>query len=316
MSTKQIAVTGASGFVGKNLVPYLTERSIGIYSVVRNGSDLTERSVPFRLFDTSYIDQHGITAIVHLAGKAHDLKNVSDASEYFQVNTELTKKIFNAFVHSAATLFIYISSVKAVTDNTTEPVTEETIAHPQTIYGQSKRAAEEYLLSQEIPFGKRCIILRPCMIHGPGNKGNLNSLYQFIAKGIPYPLGAFENRRSFLGIDNFCYVINAILNTPFLATGIYNIADDQALSTNELIKEMGEARGKKPLILPINRSFVRGVARLGNKLHFPFNSDRLGKLTQNFIVSNVKIITALNIKLPVSAIDGIRKTIRSFVAHK
>ena len=95
-----------------------------------------------------------------------------------------------------------------------------------------------------IPKNKQVYILRPCMIHGPGNKGNLNLLYNVVKKGIPWPLGDFDNRRSFTSIDNLCYVIEGLLN-QYVPTGIYHMGDDEALSTNELIGIMCEAMGKK-----------------------------------------------------------------------
>src|SRR5690606_1547157 len=115
------------------------------------------------------------------------------------------------FLKRDAEVFIYMSSVKAAADTVDGILTEEKQPNPKTPYGQSKRKAEEYLLNATLPEGKRVYILRPCMIHGPGNKGNLNLLYKFVQKGIPYPLAAFENRRSFLSIDNLNFVILQLL---------------------------------------------------------------------------------------------------------
>src|SRR5690606_13373271 len=131
-------------------------------------------------------------AIIHLAGKAHDTQNTSSPEEYFQVNTELTKQLFDKFLQSNARDFIYFSSVKAVADTVSGLLGEDVTPNPQTPYGQSKWQAEQYLNSQPLPEGKRLFILRPCMIHGPGNKGNLNLLYQVSSKGLPWPLAAFE----------------------------------------------------------------------------------------------------------------------------
>lgn len=311
-----IAITGTTGFVGKNLLPYLGEQGLEIFSVVRDGSSGDQHTVSFNEFDAGYIDRKNIHTVIHMAGKAHDLKNTGDEADYFHVNTTLTKKIFDSFIQSSATLFVYISSVKAVADAPDAIVTEDLPAAPQTPYGRSKFESEKYLLSKPLSAGKRCVILRPCMIHGPDNKGNLNTLYKFVDMGIPYPLGAFENRRSFLGIDNFCYVMYAIIIHPLLETGIYNIADDEALSTNELIREIGKITGSRAWIFKWNRYFIKQVARLGDLFHLPFNSHNLAKLTENFVVSNTKLLQALDIKMPVSALEGIRKTIRSFVVHK
>ena len=150
------------------------------------------------------------------------------------------------------------------------------------------------------------------MIHGPGNKGNLNLLYNVVKKGIPWPLGDFENKRSFTSIDNLCYVVEGLLSKD-VASGIYHMGDDEALSTNELIALMCEAMGKKPHIWKMNRKMMEGCAGLGTLLHLPLNTERLRKLTENYVVSNEKIKSALGIgRMPVCAADGIRKTIKSF----
>src|SRR5690606_26024458 len=137
------------------------------------------------------------------------------------------------------------------------------------------------------PIGKRIYILRPCMIHGPGNKGNLSALYQIVAKGLPWPLGAFENQRSFLSIENLCFVVKELLENEQIQSGIYNVSDDKPLSTNELIKILGESLGrKKNLIWKVNQSFVKSLAKFGDYSHLPLNSERLQKLTENYVVSN------------------------------
>ena len=150
------------------------------------------------------------------------------------------------------------------------------------------------------------------MIHGPGNKGNLNLLYNVVKKGIPWPLGDFENKRSFTSIDNLCYVVEGLL-TRDVASGIYHMGDDEALSTNELIALMCEAMDKEPHIWKMNRKMMEGCAGLGTLLHLPLNTERLRKLTENYVVSNEKLKAALGIeKMPVCAAEGIMKTIRSF----
>jgi nucleoside-diphosphate-sugar epimerase len=150
------------------------------------------------------------------------------------------------------------------------------------------------------------------MIHGPGNKGNLNLLYQVVQKGVPWPLGAFENRRSFTSMDNLCFAINGLLNKD-VPSGIYNMGDDEALSTNELIQMMCEAMARPVRIWHINNRLMNGIAQVGSILHLPLNNERLRKLTENYVVSNAKIKKALAVdRLPVSAKEGLKKTIRSF----
>src|SRR5690606_9902944 len=116
--------------------------------------------------------------------------NTSADVEYFKVNRDLTVALFDQFLQSDIRDFFYFSSVKAVADTVEGPLTEDSVANPLTPYGKSKREAEKYLLAQELPIGKRLFIIRPCMIHGPGNKGNLNLLYKVVEKGLSLTLAA------------------------------------------------------------------------------------------------------------------------------
>jgi len=293
---RNITLTGASGFVSSHLKKYLSSYQIESLSV---------RYVPDQKIKIN------ADAIIHLAGKAHDLKNVSQPQEYYEANFELTKQLFDSFLNSEASVFIFMSSVKAVADKIDGVLTEEDIPNPKTHYGISKLQAEKYILSK-ISDRKRVYILRPCMIHGPGNKGNLNLLYKLVTKGLPWPLGAFENQRSFLSIENLCFAIKQLLENESIPSGIYNIADDESLSTNELIALLGQSLGKRNKTLSISTSLIQKIALLGDKLKLPLNSERLQKLTENFVVSNQKIKKAIGKELPIKARKGLLMTFDSF----
>lgn len=294
MLTKSIYCTGASGFVGSNLIKFLSNE----YSIIKH-----ENFLPI------LINQ---SIVIHLAGKAHNLKNTYNSDEYYQVNTELTKIIFDAFLHSNAKIFIFLSSVKAVSDQVDGFLTEDHIPNPITHYGKSKLLAEQYILSKKIPEGKRVYILRPCMIHGPGNKGNLNLLFNFVKSGIPWPLGAFDNQRSFCSIDNLCFLINEFILNDDIPSGIYNAADDETLSTNEIISLISKIQGKKTFIWNVPQFIIKLLSRLGDIMQLPFNTERLSKLTETYIVSNIKIKKAINKSLPINSRVGFTKTLNSF----
>jgi nucleoside-diphosphate-sugar epimerase len=294
----KITITGATGFVGKNLQDYL-----------KASHDVESMSARYILNQQFEIKTD---VLIHLAGKAHDLKKVSNPTEYYDANFELTKQLFDAFLNSDASVFVFMSTVKAAADEVQGILKEEDVPIPKTHYGIAKHQAEEYILSKELPEGKRVYILRPCMIHGPGNKGNLNLLYQLVAKGLPWPLGAFENQRSFLSIENLCFVIKELLENATIPSGVYQVADDEALSTNELIQLLGTSLGKKTKIWKINAPFIKLLASSGDKIHLPLNSERLQKLTENYVVSNEKIIKALGKSLPVTARKGLLSTFESF----
>ena len=191
-------------------------------------------------------------------------------------------------------------------------MTEIHIPNPITHYGKSKLLAEQYILSKEIPLDKRFFILRPCMIHGNGNKGNLNLLYKMVNKGFPWPLGNFENKRSFCSIDNLCFIINELIENDQIPSGIYNIADEDPVSTNELISMIARSQFKKPHIWKIPKSLIYTIAKVGDFFGLPLNTERLHKLTENYVVSNKKIRDAINKSMPFSAEDGLLKTINSF----
>lgn len=295
----KIQITGATGFVGQNLLNYLENHNFATAS-------LSLRKEDWKInFDTK------ADAIIHLAGKAHDTKNTSEASDYFKINTELTKELFNVFLQSEAKDFIYFSSVKAAADEVIGILDENVSPNPKTTYGISKLKAEEYILSKELPQGKRVFIIRPCMIHGPGNKGNLNLLYGFAKKGLPYPLASYENKRSFLSIENLCFAVEQLL-VQDIASGIYQFADDESLSTNEVIELAGKSLGKKTKMWKISKALIDAVAKAGDSLKLPLNSERLQKLTENYVVSNDKIVKAMGKPFPVSSREGLLKTFESF----
>jgi len=296
-----IKITGASGFIGNNLIPYLQRQRKNVEVISRKElNDLNEQL----LVDTE--------VIIHLAGKAHDLKNISDPNEYHVVNYELTKNLYDAFLNSNASKFIFISSVKAAADTVETVLSEDVVPNPVTPYGKSKLRAEQYIQSQPLPLGKSYYILRPCMIHGPANKGNLNLLYQLVKKGIPYPLASFENKRSFLSVENLCFIINELIIQANVPSGIYHMADDEPLSTNDVVEIFSLSLKRKARIWHINKSFICFMAYMGDRLKLPLNSEKLSKLIENYVVSNEKIKRALNIKLPIETKDGLMITARSF----
>ncbi len=311
-----ILITGIHGFVGSNLVITLkTDHAIYGLDIVA-----PEKEGVIKTFSWDELDEFvDVDVIIHLAGKAHDTKNRNEAKVYFDINTELTKKVFDKFLQSKAKQFIFFSSTKAAADIVRGDIlTEDIVPDPVGPYGESKIAAEEYIRAQGAGHiehgdgGKKIYILRPCMIHGPGNKGNLNLLYSIVSKGIPWPLGAFDNKRSFLSIGNLSYIIEQlIIQSP--ESGVYHLADDEPVSTNELIKLIAQSRGKKETIWNCNKTLIKNFAKIGDICKLPLNSDRLQKLTETYIVSNQKVKQTLGIaKLPITSVEGLEKTLITF----
>ncbi len=312
----KILITGINGFVGTNF----TNNWFKNHKIVGLDINKLEKKGVERIFGWDELGKvPPVDAIVHLAGKAHDTNNRSEAQVYFDVNTGLTQKIFDYFMQSDSRTFIFFSSVKAAADSVPgDLLTEDVVPAPVGPYGESKIRAEEYILNKmsvvrDQLSEKKVYILRPCMIHGPGNKGNLNLLYSVVKKGIPWPLGAYENNRSFCSIDNIFYVVEQLIVKENIESGIYQVGDDEPLSTNELIRLIGESVEKKSHIWKLPKGFMNAAAAFGGALKLPLNKERLRKLTENYVVSNAKIKGALGIdKMPVSAKEGMRKTLACF----
>ena len=290
----KIFITGSNGFVGKNVASYFLNKHI---------FNQYKRDEKICINDD---------AVLHLAGIAHDVKSVIDSSEYYNVNTEFTKKIYDAFLNSNAKVFIFLSSVKAAADEVVGILTEENSVNPKTDYGKSKLLAENYILSKRIPQGKKVYILRPCMIHGPENKGNLNLLYQLVSKGLPWPLGSFNNERSYCSIGNLLFVIGELVEREDINSGIYNVADDDTISTNELISIIAKSLNRKSLILNVPRQVIRIVVRLLDHFHIINASEKLNKLTESYVVSNQKLTKMIGKPFPIDARDGLLNTFQFF----
>ncbi len=299
-----VAITGASGFVGQNLLKYFEYHETS-FQIIKSQT----------ISEFGFSLNNRINVMIHLSGKAHDLKKISSQEEYYKVNTELTKVVYDAFLASNAKVFITLSSVKAIADEVDGELTEDYFPNPITHYGKSKLLAENYILSQPIQDGKRVYILRPCIIHGPGNKGNLNLLYSLVSRGLPWPLGSFENSRSYLSVENLCFIICEIIENVNIPSGVYNVADDVPLSTNEVIKLITETKGKKANILHLNRNLINVLTMVGDFFKLPFNHENLQKLTQSYVVNNTKLKEALGKKLPLSSRDGLIRTFQSFTEN-
>lgn len=292
-----VSILGATGFIGKNLLKHIPNTQ-GI-----------------SLRDQHWQKNVGGDVWINLVGKAHDHKGTAKEQDFYYANVELAQQIFEEFLKSETKLLLHISSVAAVEEfESAKALTEDDKNSPFSIYGKTKWEAEKWLLEQKLPEDKKLIILRPPMVHGEGDKGSLGLLYGLISKGIPYPLASFDNQRSFISIDNFCFFITEIVEQyKKLESGIYHISDDEVVSTKQIIEIIEKVENKKTPKLSLPKFLVIALAKFGDIIPIPLNTKRLKKMTGNLTVSNQKIKTALGIeKLPFTAKEGLEKTIRSF----
>lgn len=307
----RILITGITGFIGSNLVRYFSSQNdFVIFGHSRDGKRAATQFENAHVemiatYSAAILNDRKIDTIIHLAGIAHDLSNQYQSDDYDRVNYENTKALFDEFVKSNATKFVFLSSIKAAVDTSSFPADESIVTSPSTDYGKSKRKAEEHLLSNPLIGGKKVYILRPCMIHGAGNKGNLNLLYRYAKTGMPFPFGSFENKRSFLSMDNLNFIMKSFLEQD-IPSGIFHVADDGYLSTKELYIVIAKELGKIPKVWNLPVGLVR--------LFFAVVGKRamLNKLTEDMLVSNKKILQYIHSLLPLEIHEGLRKTIKSF----
>lgn len=310
MGVRNVLITGVTGFLGRGLVAALHEKEgIALFGHSREAGKATAVFKNFRIqliegINSGLLDHFEIHTVIHLAGIAHDLNNKYAADDYFIVNDKGTRCLYDEFLRSRGTSFVFLSSIKAAVDTASSPVAEDIVPKPISPYGQSKLNAEHYI-QQNAVAGKRFYVLRPCMVHGPGNKGNLNLLYKYVRTGLPFPLGAFNNQRSFLSAENLNFIMLNLIREN-IPSGIYHLADDGSLSTADLFTLIATTTGKSSPVLKIPQNLVKGLFRVLSKQRM------LDKLTEDMLVSNQKIKRQLSAPMPVTLEQGIMKTIRSF----
>lgn len=309
-----ILLTGSTGFVGQNFLKYLSKnnKTFRVFAVSRKHENQKRENVIWLKNDSDFssiLKNNDIDVIIHLAGKAHDTKNTTAADEYFKVNYEMTKQLFEAFKVSNASKFIFLSTIKAVGDDKTYVQNAFDLTEPQTPYAQAKRKAEIHIQNSTLPEGKNAYILRPCLIYGEGVKGNLATLVKFAKKGIPYPFAAFENKRSYLSVENLSMLFCTLAENNYSSFTL-NIANDDPIGTQELIEILAAKLGKKASKLTIPEKGIQFLATIGDYLPFvPFNSEKLKKITESFVVDTAEMNKLLGFSFP----NKTRDTISSII---
>ncbi len=297
-----IFLTGGTGFVGQAIIKYfnVNHPDWKIFAISRAENNPILKNVQWLTGHQDFgqiIDENSIKSVIHLAGKAHDTKNTSKAEEYFEVNYGITKKLFDAFASSNASKFIFLSSIKAVGDDQAYITNALDLSEPQTPYAKSKREAEKYIQNFNLSSGKSFYILRPTLIYGPSVKGNLATLVKFARKGLPYPFEAFENKRSYLSLNNLCHIFIKLVENGYNSMTL-NIANEDAISTKELMSIIFGSIEKKPPRLYFPPFLIKAIASLGNHLPLPLNTEKLNKITSSFVVDTAEMTTKLGFSLP------------------
>ncbi len=306
-----ILITGHTGFIGRHLTPALIAKNHAITGISRH-IDLALANPQLQQIQISSIEQYtdwhqaliGVDTIIHLAARAHILEDsVEDpAAEFFRVNTQGTINLVKAAIQAEVKHFIFISSIGAVTTLSQNILTETATCQPDTPYGTSKLAAETALieLCQNTPMS--WTIVRPTLVYGPGNPGNMQRLLKLVNSHLPLPLGSIDNQRSFLYIENLIDAIITCLDHPNAKNQIFLLSDGQNISTPTLIRHLAYFLNTRSILLPIPVSVLRLLGKITGK------SSALDRLLESLVVSTDKITTTLNWQPPYSIEQGLAAT--------
>ncbi len=300
-----VFITGATGFIGGHLVKHLTENNYAPFFVTRE-----QLGDPFSLDSwLRVIEASKSETVIHLIAKTHtfDAGDPKALKSYRHINVDITKVLLEACKVMGIKKFLYLSSIKAVGEETTldEPFTEESPCRPVDCYGISKREAEELVLEYSNVIDT--VILRPPLIYGPGVKGNFLRLLKLVDKRYPLPFGSLNNARSMLYVGNLVQAIVTCLGSDKATGQIFHIADNETPSTKELVLEIGRALEKRTCLIPVPISVLRMASSLTGR-------DReISKLTNSLVLSTEKITKTIGWETGYSFRSGVDRTCQWFI---
>ncbi|VXC38043.1 UDP-glucose 4-epimerase [Pseudomonas sp. 8Z] len=305
-----ILITGASGFVGGALAKCLFEQGRTIRTLGRTrpkvAVEFVQGSIDDRLVSRGALE--GVDCVVHLAGRAHQLKDASeDPLESFRVaNCKLSEALAAQAIDAGVRRFVFISSIGvngAVTKDG-QAFTALSEPEPHSPYARSKYEAEVALQALCRESSMELVVIRPPLVYGPGAPGNFASLMRWVGRGVPLPLGAIHNKRSLVGVDNLVDLIIRCIDHPAAANQVFLAGDGEDLSTTELLRQVSDAMARPGCLLPVPSSFLRLAANaLGKKA-------MAQSLLDSLQVDISKARNLLGWEPPVSVKEGLRRCVR------
>lgn len=318
-STRTIAITGASGFLGSAAIPLLLDRGYAVRAVSRRAlaadprveSVLLPEQPTAEAFERSF---GGADAVIHLMGRAHVMREVAgDPLELYRAaNVEVTRQALAGALRSACRLFVFASSVKAVGERTTTPWTEDTVPHPEDHYGRTKLEAEALVTAAGAAGSLRTRVLRLPLLYGPGMRGNMLRLFRAVDRGLPLPLGRIENRRSLAFTGNVVHALDLLVSREGGSATCYFVSDGQDYSSAELVQAIATALGRPARLFGIPPVVLRLVGRCGDVLArlgpWPVTSAATQRLSESLQVDIARIRRELGYVPPFSLAEGIAMT--------
>ena len=314
----KVLITGARGFVGKELTQRLISESHEIYSAVRSGQPATLGVRDVLVSNTTTAAEwqsilHNIDVVFHLAARVHVMKDNSadPLASYLQSNVQFTTELATYAAAAGVKRFVFISSIKVNGESTnTKAFTEIDKPDPQDPYAISKLRAEESLLAVGWDTGMEVVILRPPLVYGPGVKANFLSLLQVADRMVPLPLSCISNTRSLIYVGNLVDALILCATHAAAKNQLFLVCDETSISTPQLIKNIAFALGRPCMLFPFPLSTLRLGAKLTSKVAF------LDRLTQSLVIDNTKIRNLLNWKPPYTMEQALKTTAEAYMQNK
>ncbi len=268
MAAETVLVTGATGFVGHALVPLLQRSNLRVLAASRSDSKPIPAGATRVRLSAVHTDDvirdrlTGVSSVVHLAARVHVLKDTASdpVSAYREANVDATLALARAARERGVQRFVFVSSVKVFGEQGHFRETDRPL--PVDPYGQSKLEAELRLRQFGDTSGMDVVIVRPPLVYGPGVKANFAALMRLVARGVPLPLGAVKNRRSYLAVDNLADAIRAILMHATPINDTFTITDGVDLSTAELVGQLAAAMGRRVVLIPVPPAMLLAAATM------------------------------------------------------
>ena len=269
-----IAVTGASGFVGRALCQALADQGVPFRALVRSpDARLPQARVIGDISaDTDWAAAlQGVSCIVHCAARVHVMQDTEadPLAAFRRVNVEGTRRLARSAAHAGVRRLVFLSSLKVLGEQTAPGLRFNSLTPPapEDAYGRSKWEAEQALWAVSKPTGLEVVVVRPPLVHGPGVKANFLRLMQAVARGLPLPFGQVHNQRSLLALGNLTDLLQLCTRHPDAPGQTFLASDDQDVSTPDLVRQLAAAMGRPPRLLPVPVSWLRWAGRLTGRLH-------------------------------------------------
>jgi UDP-glucose 4-epimerase len=304
----RILVTGATGFVGSFLTPWLAARGRKLRVALRSPAGLPEEVESAVIGDIANPSNmaralEDIDTVVHCAGVAHATEEIPE-EVYDRINRRATLDLARAAQRAGVRRFVFLSSIRAQSGPVAEALlTEADPPRPTDAYGRSKLAAEQGLAEICSEAGMDHANLRPVLVYGQGVKGNMAALLGLARSPFPLPLGALVAKRSILAAENLCAAIETVTDAPGRLNRAFIVADPEPLTVGEMAAIMRAGLGRAGMILPVPEALLRlGARMLGRE-------KAISRLAGALSASPAALVS-LGWKPPVSTRDGLQALAR------